>query len=469
VEFRSLIIFLLVLISQEIFPQNIDSLWFSGDSVLQVKMQKVDSIHKSTKLQFKSLKDEYDSVQNFYASQSLFLQRIADSLNNIGLPSEKYTFKIDSINNVKEQKLNSVKIKVQEVKQRGIERIDDLDLPPELNGKLEEYTKALNSLDIGLLKAEIDFPMLDEFNVSISEIKTSLPSVIDNLNVVQLPGDIKLVGNEMQDIQLDIHKIPSAENIAQKAEDNAEAVASKKLKELKTLSVDQPEIPADSEKAKEVVVKEAKKQSIDHFAGKQEQLKAAMDKMSKYKQKFSNVQSIKVLPKKASNEMRDKPIIERVVPGLSFQYQFRNSYMLDTYVYAGYRLTGKITTGIGWNQRLARDKDNSYWNQKASIYGPRAFGNYRLGKGFMAQLEVESMNTFVSYSMTDPAMGQREWVWGSMTGLKKEYRIIKQLKGTILVLYNIFDPRHRSPYNDRLNTRIGLEYRIKKKQKTKEN
>jgi hypothetical protein len=338
VEFRSLIIFLLVLISQEIFPQNIDSLWFSGDSVLQVKMQKVDSIHKSTKLQFKSLKDEYDSVQNFYASQSLFLQRIADSLNNIGLPSEKYTFKIDSINNVKEQKLNSVKIKVQEVKQRGIERIDDLDLPPELNGKLEEYTKALNSLDIGLLKAEIDFPMLDEFNVSISEIKTSLPSVIDNLNVVQLPGDIKLVGNEMQDIQLDIHKIPSAENIAQKAEDNAEAVASKKLKELKTLSVDQPEIPADSEKAKEVVVKEAKKQSIDHFAGKQEQLKAAMDKMSKYKQKFSNVQSIKVLPKKASNEMRDKPIIERVVPGLSFQYQFRNSYMLDTYVYAGYRL-----------------------------------------------------------------------------------------------------------------------------------
>ena len=55
-----------------------------------------------------------------------------------------------------------------------------------------------------------------------------------------------------------------------------------------------------------------------------------------------------------------------------------------------------------------------------------------------------------------------------MTGMKKEYRITKNLKGTVLVLYNIIDPRHKSPYNDRLNTRIGFEYTIKKKQKQTE-
>ena len=53
----------------------------------------------------------------------------------------------------------------------------------------------------------------------------------------------------------------------------------------------------DPAKAKEKAVAMAKEKAVDHFDGKPEQLKAAMDKISKYKQKYSSVPSIKDLPK----------------------------------------------------------------------------------------------------------------------------------------------------------------------------
>ena len=50
-----------------------------------------------------------------------------------------------------------------------------------------------------------------------------------------------------------------------------------------------------------------------------------------------------------------------------------------------------------------------------------------------------------------------------MTGLKKEYKIYKNLKGTALIQYNLFNRYYKAPYVDRLNSRIGFEYVLKKK------
>ena len=43
------------------------------------------------------------------------------------------------------------------------------------------------------------------------------------------------------------------------------------------------------------------------------------------------------------------------------------------------------------------------------------------------------------------------------------YRISKSLRGNAQVLYNLFAPNYKSPYTDRLNMRIGLEYKIPRK------
>ena len=51
------------------------------------------------------------------------------------------------------------------------------------------------------------------------------------------------------------------------------------------------------------------------------------------------------------------------------------------------------------------------------------------------------------------------------TGMKKDYKIYKNLRGTVLIQYNIFNARFKAPYVDRLNSRIGFEYVLKKRQK----
>ena len=74
------------------------------------------------------------------------------------------------------------------------------------------------------------------------------------------------------------------------------------------------------------------------------------------------------------------------------------------------------------------------------------------------------MNTFVpSVLGGNPEIGYREWVWGMMTGLKKDYKIYRNLRGTVLIQYNIFNREYKAPYVDRLNSRIGFEYVLKKK------
>jgi hypothetical protein len=57
---------------------------------------------------------------------------------------------------------------------------------------------------------------------------------------------------------------------------------------------------------------------------------------------------------------------------------------------------------------------------------------------------------------------EREWVWGVFTGLKKEYRIIKNVKGTAMVMMRLFNPDRKSPYSDVVNVRFGFEFPLSK-------
>ena len=218
----------------------------------------------------------------------------------------------------------------------------------------------------------------------------------------------------------------------------------------------------DPDKVKRKAVELAKKAATDHFAGKQEQLKSAMEKVSKYKQKYSSVSSIKDLPKRPPNPMKGKPFVERLVPGVYLQYQQKNYYLMDVNPYLGYKLSGRFTTGLGWNHRYAYDKNSRSFNVRSRIFGPRAYVDFKLGRGFIAHVEGESMNTFVPSTLRgNPDTGHREWVWGMMTGLKKEYKVYKNLKGTALIQFNVFNRYYKAPYVDRLNSRVGFEWVVK--------
>lgn len=204
---------------------------------------------------------------------------------------------------------------------------------------------------------------------------------------------------------------------------------------------------------------------MDHFAGKQQVLQEAMDKMSKYKEKYTSLNSLADVPRKRPNEMRGKPLIERIVPAFMVQIQKEGDNLLvDFNPYVGYCFTGKITAGAGWNQRIAYDTKVNDFTAQPRIYGPRIFAEYNLWKGFCPRIETEVMNALVAPTDQPSRMdlATREWVWGVFFGLNKEYKFLKNVKGTALVMTRLFDPDHKSPYADVVNVRIGFEFPMKK-------
>jgi hypothetical protein len=209
---------------------------------------------------------------------------------------------------------------------------------------------------------------------------------------------------------------------------------------------------------KEVAMTEAKEIAVDHFAGREEQLKQAMETLSKYKSKYPNLNSISEVAR-PPNEMKGKSWTERMVPGLSMQIQKkRQGLLLDFNPYVGYKLTSKMSAGVGWNQRWAYQLGRTRINSHGSIYGPRVFGEFKMWRGFSPRGEVELMNSnskkLTGSHVVDHTV--RGWVWGAFVGIRKEYDLIKNLKGTVMMMARIYNSDW--PYSDVLNVRFGVEF-----------
>jgi hypothetical protein len=164
------------------------------------------------------------------------------------------------------------------------------------------------------------------------------------------------------------------------------------------------------------------------------------------------------------NAMNGKPFVERIVRGLTLQIQKTANVLIDLNPVVAYRVSGVWNAGLGWNERLSFYK----WNQTVPIdriYGPRIFTSVVITKGFGVKLGAEKMKPFVPNNPLTGDTGQRQWVWSVFVGIKKDYRISKNLRGNFQTLYNLYDDHDNSPYVDRLNIRMGLEVPMKKKEK----
>ena len=461
------------------------------DSLLPA-YNKVNAIRHEFNEKADSLKNEYQTAISKIDKQTHKINNTIDSLEHLKLPTGKYTGKLDSLNQIRQKKTAEITSKVDALKAKTTGKLKGLDLPPQYNEPLQQLTSkdgfGLNSDFVKIPQLEIpgfSVPKIDGIGDLSSKVPQvgNLGSLKSGLPKIETPvGDlgnitdqVGKVGEQVKGVSGDIKSISEGNlNDVQQLPKTLEQQAAKidGVQELQKQSgvIDEYKGQLDALKdpnaAKEMAVEKAKEVAIDHFAGKEAELKAAMDKISKYKQKYSSVSSLKDLPKRPPNAMKGKPFIERLVPGLYFQYQQKNYNLFDFNPYLGYRISGRFTAGAGWNQRYPWDRKKHEWNYRARIFGPRAYVDFKLGKGFIAHMETEVMNTFVpSVIQGNPDTGQREWVWGMMTGMKKEYKIYKNLKGTVLLQYNIFNPKYKAPYVDRLNSRIGFEYVLKKKPK----
>lgn len=438
----------------------------------------IDSVKNGFNASVDSLSINYSYQLNAVDKETSLLRHRIDSLSRVNLSTSHLSSKLDSLGEVRKKAIAEFEGKMSVLKSKTIRELNGNNVTSELAGPVNELARQIDDVDInpgGLGTA----PQLQAEGLCISTDEVG--SLKEASNIAGLPnmgtpvGSIDVVGTQVKGVGEDIGNLANGNLDQVKAVPQAMEQQAGQMEGVRDLQkqgavLDQyhtrletlrdPE--AMQEQGKEMAVKEA----INHFAGKEDVLKSAMDEVSKYKRTYNSVANIKDLPKGPVNAMKGTPFIERLVPGMFLQYQQKNVYLLDVNPYLGYRISGRFTAGLGWNQRLVLARGNEN-NSLYRVFGPRAYFDTGLGKGFIAHLELEYINTYVPSKLTGVSDdGNYQWVSVTMVGLKKNYQICKNLRGTVLVQYNLYNPGYMAPYVDRINSRIGFEYTLRKRPKS---
>ena len=446
----------------------------SSRSRLKIKLDSLTGVQSSTDRRF--FGNKRDSVH------SRFTSRI-DSLK-LQLQTSKITYSLDSINNLRDSTLANLIQKLQTLKDKTIGKLKELNVPPQLNSKVSKIMGDITGFKIPASDLNISSPFIGS-NRSLVKLDNrnlqtfvqavgnvgALENVKENLDVAEISEITSKTGDYSKDIQrMTKGNLSEGNELSNIAEANAENLPGlNKVKDQNRVFDEYEDIPGkmqNPDSVKELAVEKMKGVAVNHFAGKEQVLKEAMETVSKYKLKYSSINSINDIGKMSANEMRGRSFIERVIPGVGIQVQRRaNDVLVDFNPYTGYRFSGRITAGVGWNQRTAYNIYKTKFNSNARIFGPRVYFEYILWKGFSPRAELEVMNTSISPLTSTPSLdrGKREWVWGAFVGIKKEYRFIKKVKGTASVMMRLFNPGDKSPYADIVNVRFGFEFPMKSK------
>lgn len=435
------------------------------DTVLQEGQSQLDSIRKHVASRVATIKGSYDSISNVANEQTTHIQAAIDSLQRLNQPARWLEDRIDSIRQWKDERISVLTDKLEQLRSSVTERVGALGLPPALEVKGRDLKMALEELDVSIPETDVAGFALPNIDHSLD---AGLPDIagtdlgIEEVHIKGLEERLSAVPANVEDASA-----LAEEEVGKLVDVSGVGKELGSVEELKQAAV----LP-DEQATKEAIVQEVRKQAVDHFQGKEEQLKKAMETLAKYKQKYSKLEGLDQIPKKRSNPMRGMKFLERIVPGVALQVHRKNAWMVDFNLYAGYRFNGRLRGGVGWNQRVAYDADLYRFDPDLRVFGPRLFTEFEAGRGFSARLEPEYMNTRIPprFAAGQPDPNVRQWVYSTIAGIKKEYRFIGNVRGTMLLLYNLHDREHRSPYADKLMVRFGFELgsRRKVKQKNKE-
>lgn len=448
------------------------------DTLLQKSITKADSITTAFQTKADSLNSLYQDQFSKVDSTLNRVQSKIDSLNNLKLPAGKLARKLDSLNSIKDQKFAELTKRVDDLKFNATQGLNEIQLTPQLQEPMQKLQSSIQGYSLPALNtARPGIPSLEMPTLSTTKLPTFTNQLALNPNLEDLTGNLNKIsvitdqaGQYAQDAQnlvkgnLDeVKSIDKTMEAKVASMDGVDQLAEGKALMTEYTQLDSAALKA---KAKELVQEQVMNLAQDHFAGKQEVLQQAMDKMSKLKIKYSEVKSMAELPKKLPNPLKGKPFIERLVPALSFQIQTSQYFLLDVNPMLMYLISPRFSAGAGWNQRLPFDGLSITSDQ--SVYGPRAAFEVKWTKGINFRLLPELMNTTIppliaSSKGVDPAY--REWVPSVFVGIKKDFTVYKTIKGNTQVLYNLYDKDGMSPYGDRLAVRFGFEFPMRRKPK----
>lgn len=448
-------------------------------------------------------------VNTTFTDKQNAIQSKIDSLLVRNQPTLPFQRKIDSLQNKQQALLSEVSAKQNQLQQK-------------VNARYEKWGSKLDSLGLKLPNASI--PGSDKVNGQLAGLNaklpntptfatafvkttavekasvgapntsipnTSLPSLntndFANLNLskdlnnvggkLSVPGtdQMKQWNDQLKNVANPLKEATGKLNEAKgvlKDPGKAAEEAAKQLKDVNAISKEMgnadklmkdneamkaAEAMKDPEKMKEEVAKKA----IDHFAGKEQVLKQAMDQMAKIKKKVPSLESLDKLPKNykwPKNGLKGKPFRERVRFGINFGAQGRkDSIIVDLFPNVSYNLTGRIELGGGMVYRLRESTKTWQFDQANPVWGFNMFGTFKTFKAVRFRIETDAASYPKFGGVGEPI--ERKWRWIWLTGVQTEFKISQHFTGNVQMLYN-FDKSLTAGFPEQLVLRFGVQYRL---------
>lgn len=482
------------------------------DSVATNQAEKMDSINAATLEKLDTLNTLTSKVTLLQDSLNISLHKskvdsvreklshTIDSLHQLQLPTERYTRLLDSLNQIPNNKVNKANEKVAAV-QSKVNAVQE-----KVNSPANKVEQKVN-VKLNLMKSEggeganlpgnVNLPGMDA--PGVTGVDGSLPSTdlslgqpgiggVGGTDIPDLKGELPAL-DELNGIQEQFGKVGEATNQIGGYSEDLKNISSGNLGEVKqvpekleseavkigdagVLSEKSQELDGykemiasggDKEAMKQQALQQAPKLAKNHFKGQEAALQEAINKVNSYKKKYTELTDLENIPKRKPNAMKDKPLIERVVPGITLQIQKSENVWLDYNPSLSYLISGRFVAGLGWNERIGITNHFGFTSTDR-IYGPRTFLEVKIKKGFSVRADVEKMYTFVPPNVFSPTdFGGNRWGGSAFIGMKKQYDFMKSIKGNFQFLYNFYDDHDNSPYTSRFNVRFGFEFPMKRR------
>lgn len=397
------------------------------------------------------------------------IERKLDSLNAKAVQSQDYVrYKLGSVGNRINQSTILIDDKTKDIIQKvpidkQVQHLDApaIDVP---NTSMPDIGSVV-STDVNL-PSNLKIPAIEEVSLNqpgITGLSENIPDIDGSLSEVsEYKDDLQKI---KEGTQQDPNKL--AELAEQKASEMP--VLNEATQEITKATEEQAKYEAmiqryrDQKLIQEEIDRKYKAVANDYIMQQTEKVNAARDKLNISKYKKHSLSNIKDVFKRQSDELEGKKFYQRLVPGLNWQIYNKGFVSSDISLQVGYRLTPRLTSGIGIVYRVGFDKKFDSFVKGMNTFGTRVYADILVVKGLFLHGEFEALRQDVSYkSYKNETISPR--VYESNFGLGKRFNVTRNLRGNVTALYRL--EYHGSLPTNKIQVRMGIDYifrRAKKK------
>ncbi|MBY0434561.1 MAG: hypothetical protein K2U26_10675 [Cyclobacteriaceae bacterium] len=441
-------------------------------------------------------------INSGFSAQTGAVNRKIDSLKNLKLPTTGVQRKADSLLRKKDQLIGEVNGKQQELQQKvtgrykkwesGVRSTVKLDsigvgqsgignkipganlsdpssqlsipgMPAEAKAKAgmpslnqKDFTSLGLSPDLAKAGGNLSIPSVDQLG-SWDKQLSDITKPLDQVN-----GQVKQYSSALKDpskaAEGAVGQLGDVKGLNKEITD-----ADKLMKENQAMQL--AEAMKNPEAMKEEAKEQAMKQAVDHFAGKEDILRGAMDQMAKYKKKYESLDDLSKVKKELwmpINTLRGKPFRERIHFGLHAGLRVtKDTIVVDFFPNVGYYITGRWEAGVGAIYRVKEVRKDWSFDQRYPVWGLAGFTSFKLIKSTRIRIEADVVNDPTFQKGVDEPIG-RQWRWVWLAGIQNNFKISKTVTGNVQMLYN-FDRKVKDGFPERLVLRFGVQYRLPQK------